>query len=326
MRMTSLFRGFLSVIFGLMAATMAMAGEGMHDLESLGKPVMSGTNLQAPATEVARDAVWLDNMVLWIIISITIFVTVLLIWVIIRFNNRTNKEPARFTHHTALEIVWTLVPILILIVIGSFSLPILFKQIEVPESDLTVKVTGNQWYWTYEYPESGIEFDSFMIGSPASLNVNDDPNDAFVTPYVNDEFMAQKLINNGYSPDEFLLAATTALVVPVGKVVRVQVAASNVNHGFSVPSFGIKMDGIAGRLNETWFRVGADPKDVAAGTDSDENYIGVYFGQCSELCGKDHSYMPIVIKVVSQEDYEKWLAGAIEEYAGLPAPTQVASN
>jgi len=311
MKMTSLIRGFLFGIASLMVATVGLAQDALDGLEAIGKPTLGATGFQTAATELARDGHWLDDMVHWIMVVITIFVTALLIWVVIRYNQRANKDAARFTHHTMVEIVWTLLPIVILIVIGSFSLPILFKQIEVPESDITIKVTGNQWYWTYEYPESGVVFDSFMIGEGA--------------PGLTDEVIAD-LESYGYEASDYLLAADTAIVVPVGAVVRVQVLASDVNHSFAVPSFGIKMDAIVGRLNETWFKVGADPRDVEAGTDSDENYIGVYFGQCSELCGKNHSYMPIVVKVVSQENYDKWLEGAIEEYAGLPASTQVASN
>lgn len=311
MKMTSLIRGFLSGSVGLMAATSGFAQEALEGLETIGKPAPGAMGFQTAATELARDGQWLDGLVHWIMLATTIFVTVLLIWVIVRYNNRVNKVAARFTHHSMIEIVWTVVPILILIVIGSFSLPILFKQIEVPESDITIKVTGNQWYWTYEYPASGVVFDSFMIGEGAQG--------------LTDEVIAE-LESYGYEASDYLLAADTAIVVPVGAIVRVQIAASDVNHSFAVPAFGIKMDAIVGRLNETWFQVGADPLDVAAGTDADENYIGVYFGQCSELCGKNHSYMPIVVKVVSQENYDKWLAGAIEEYAGVPASTTVASN
>jgi len=296
MRLNGLIKGFLSVVVGLMAATVTMAQDGLQGLETVGKPTPGAMGFQPAATELARDGQWLDGMVLYIITAITIFVTLLLIWVVIRYNHRANKTAARFTHHTMVEILWTVLPIIILIVIGSFSLPILFKQLEIPESDLTVKVTGNQWYWTYEYPESGVAFDSFMIGAGA--------------PGLTDEVKAE-LAEYGYSEDEYLLAADTALVVPVGAVVRVQILASDVNHSFAVPSFGIKMDAIVGRLNETWFNVERE---------------GVYFGQCSELCGKNHSYMPIVVKAVSQEVYDQWLAGAIEEYAEIPASTQVASN
>ncbi len=311
MKMTSLIRGFLFGIVSLMAASMGFAQETMEGVARIGKPSVGAMGFQTASTELARDGQWLDGMVLSIITVITIFVTILLIWVMIRFNQRANKNPARFTHHSMVEIVWTMLPIVILIVIGSFSLPILFKQIETPKSDLTVKVTGNQWYWTYEYPESGVVFDSFMIGQGE--------------PGLTEDVKAQ-LAEAGYTPDEYLLAVDNALVVPVGATVRVLVTGSDVNHSFAVPSFGIKMDGIVGRLNETWFRVGADPLDVAAGTDSDENYIGLYFGQCSELCGVNHAYMPIVVRAVSQEDYDKWLKGAIEQYASAPAETMVASN
>ncbi len=311
MKITSLIRGFLFGLVGLMVASIGFAQDSMEGVARIGKPSLGAMGFQPASTELARDGQWLDGMVLWIITVITIFVTLLLIWVIIRYNSKANKTPARFTHHSMVEVVWTMLPIVILIVIGSFSLPILFKQIEVPESDITIKVTGNQWYWTYEYPESGVVFDSFMIGQGE--------------PGLTEDVKAE-LASYGYTPDEYLLAADTAIVVPVGATVRVLVTGSDVNHSFAVPAFGIKMDGIVGRLNETWFRVGADPQDVAAGTDSDENYIGVYFGQCSELCGVNHAYMPIVVKAVSQEDYDKWLQGAIEQYASAPAETQVASN
>ena len=311
MRMNGLIKGFLSVVVGLMAATVSMAQDGLDGLERIGIPTQGAMGFQRAGTEVARDGHWLDGMVLYIIAAITIFVTFLLIWVAIRYNHRANKTAARFTHHTMVEIVWTLLPIVVLIVIGSFSLPILFKQLEIPESDLTVKVTGNQWYWTYEYPESGVVYDSFMIGQGE--------------PGLTEDVIAQ-LNEYGYSKEEYLLAADNALVVPVGAVVRVQIAASDVNHSFAVPAFGVKLDAIVGRLNETWFRVGADPEEVAAGTDSNDNYVGVYFGQCSELCGVNHAYMPIVVKAVSQETYDAWLTGAIEDYASVPAATQVASN
>ncbi|MCF6304212.1 MAG: cytochrome c oxidase subunit II [Rhodobacteraceae bacterium] len=325
MLFNKLFSGLAAGIGAMTLAGAALAQDALMGLESIGAPKPGGMGFQPGVTELARDQQWLDGMVLIIITAVTIFVTMLLIWVIIRFNRRVNKTPATFTHHSLLEVVWTIVPILILIVIGSFSLPLLFKELETPPSDLTIKVTGNQWYWTYSYPENEFEFDSHMIGAPASLNKTVDPNDEFVTPYINDEFMATKLINNGYAPDEFLLAATNPLVVPVGKVVRVQVEGSNVNHAFAVPSFGIKIDAISGRLNETWFRVSADPDDVEDGTDSNANYIGTYFGQCSELCGINHSYMPIVVKVVSQEDYDAWLAAAIVEFGGVEA-VAMASN
>ncbi len=334
MRLNNLFSGLSAAIGGMTLAGAAYAQDALAGLESIGKPTPGAMGFQPAVTELARDQQWLDWMVLVIITVISVFVTLLLIWIIIRYNSRSNKTPATFTHHSAIEVIWTVLPILVLIVIGSFSLPLLFKELETPPSDLTIKVTGNQWFWTYGYPENEFEMDSHMIGSGSSLDTAEDPdnpydkydpNDVNITEFVFDEFMAIKLENNGYAADEFLLAATNPLVVPVGKVVRVQVEGSNVNHSFAMPAFGFKIDAISGRLNETWFRVGADPEDVEAGTDSDANYIGTYFGQCSELCGVNHSYMPIVIKVVSQENYDLWLAGAIEEFGGIEA-VAMASN
>lgn len=271
---------------GLTAAGLGGALSAQEALETIGKPVDKGIGFQPAATPVAENIFWLDNMILWIITAITAFVLLLLLWVLVRYNSRANKEPARFTHNTAVEVTWTIVPIVILIVIGAFSLPVLFQQMEIPEADINIKVTGNQWYWTYEYTDNEFEFDSFMLA-------RDELEDA------------------GYSPDEYLLATDTAVVVPVNKTVVLSITASDVIHSWALPSFGVKQDGVPGRHAQSWFK--ATKK-------------GVYFGQCSELCGKDHSYMPITVKVVSQEEYDAWLKGAIEEYAGKPAPVTVAAN
>ena len=290
---------FFTKVATFMVATMisgaAWAQDGITGLESIGKPTPGGMNFQTAATELARDINWLDGMVNWIIGIICLFVTVLLIWVLVFYNRRANKDAARFTHHSALEVAWTLVPILILIVIGSFSLPILFKQLEIPESDLTIKVTANQWYWSYEYPDSEFEFDSYMIGAGE--------------PGLTDDVKAE-LAEYGYANDEYLLATDNAVVVPVNAVVRIQLTGADVIHSWAIPAFGVKLDAVPGRLNETWFAADIE---------------GVYFGQCSELCGKDHAYMPITVKVVSQDVYDAWLNRAIEEFAGLPSSITVAS-
>ena len=295
MRIGDLFTKVTTFIVATMISSAALAQDGITGLESIGKPIPGGMNFQTAATELARDIQWLDGMINWIIGIVTVLVTGLIIWVAIFHNRRSNKEAARFTHHTTIEIVWTVVPILILIVIGSFSLPILFKQLEIPESDLTIKITGNQWYWTYEYPDSEFEFDSYMIGA----------GEAGLTEAVKAE-----LAEYGYAEDEFLLATDTAVVVPVNAIVRLQIASGDVIHAWTIPAFGVKMDAVPGRLNETWFAAEIE---------------GVYFGQCSELCGKDHTYMPITVKVVSQEVYDAWLSRSIEEYAGLPTSITVAS-
>ncbi len=289
----------------LTAATVsgaAWAQDSLQDLERVGKPIPGGMGFQPASTELARDLQWLDGMILWIITIITIFVTALLIYVIVRYNAKRNPDAARFTHHSAIEVTWTVVPILILIVIGSFSLPILFKQLEIPESDITIKVTGNQWYWTYEYPEAGFEFDANMLGSASTIE-GDLPN------VLTDEVRAM-LADYGYSDDEFLLATDNAVVVPVNAVVRLQITASDVIHSWTIPAFGVKLDAVPGRLQETWF---AAEKE------------GVYFGQCSELCGINHAYMPITVKVVSQEAYDEWLKGAQAEFAGIAPSVTVAS-
>jgi cytochrome c oxidase subunit 2 len=295
MRIGDFFTKVATLIVATMISGAAWAQDGITGLESIGKPIPGGKGFQTAATELARDIQWLDGMINWIIGAICLFVLLLLIWVLVFYNRRANKEAARFTHHSTVEVVWTVAPILILIVIGSFSLPILFKQLEIPESDLTIKVTGNQWYWTYEYPDSEFEFDSYMIGTGE--------------PGLTEAVKAE-LAEYGYAEDEFLLATDNAVVVPVNAVVRLQITGGDVIHSWAIPSFGVKLDAVPGRLNETWF---------AAETE------GVYFGQCSELCGKDHTYMPITVKVVSQDVYDAWLNRAVEEFAGLPTSITVAS-
>jgi cytochrome c oxidase subunit 2 len=192
--------------------------------------------------------------------------------------------PAKFTHNSPLEVAWTLIPIVILVFIGAFSLPILFKQQEIPVGEVTIKATGNQWYWSYEYVDEGISFDSYMIGSPATGGTN------MMTPDVEAQLTAA-----GYSKEQFLLATDTAVVVPVGKVVVVQVTATDVIHSWKVPAFGVMQDAVPGRLAQTWFKAEKE---------------GIFFGQCSEICGKDHAFMPITVKVVSEAAYAKWLEAA----------------
>ena len=269
------------------AATLLGAStNAQENLELIGVPTPSGTGFQPAVTELARDLQWLDGMLLIIITAISLFVVFLLGYVIFRFNRKANPEPSSFTHNTPVEVAWTVVPIVILVFIGAFSIPVLFKQQVIPDGDINIKVTGYQWYWGYEYTDHGFGFDSMLIGDGKVL-----------TPEVEEE-----LIEAGYSKDEFLLATDTAVVVPVDKVVVMQVTGADVIHSWTIPAFGVKQDAVPGRLGQLWFKAEKE---------------GVYFGQCSELCGKDHAYMPITVKVVSQENYEAWLSGAIEEFAGL---------
>ncbi|WP_146590650.1 cytochrome c oxidase subunit II [Puniceibacterium confluentis] len=281
-----------TMLAGLAAALTAGPALAQDGLEIVGQPKDGLMGFQPAVTELARDIHWLDGMVNIIMIAIVIFVTGLLAYCTIRYNRKSNPTPAGFTHHTPIEIAWTIVPIVILVFIGAFSLPVLFKQQEIPTADITIKATGYQWYWGYEYVDSDFAFDSYMIGAPATGGDN----------RLNAE-VEQQLIDAGYSKDEWLLATDTAVVVPVGKTIVVQLTGGDVIHSWTIPAFGVKQDAVPGRLAELWFKPEKE---------------GVYFGQCSELCGQSHAYMPITVKVVSQEAYDAWLAGAIEEYAGTP--------
>lgn len=298
----------LAALMGSLAAFPAFAQD---NLEIVGAPIDGLMGFQPPATSIASDAQNLDWMILIIITVISVFVTGLLLWAAFRFSKKRNPTPAKFTHHTPIEIAWTLIPVVILVFIGAYSLPILFDQQEIPKADITIKATGNQWYWTHEYVDHGFEFDSYLLGSAATLDTDARPADADVIPQVLDAAMEAKLKDAGYSRNEWLLATDTAVVIPVGKTIVVQVTGSDVIHAWTIPAFGVKQDAVPGRLAELWFKAERE---------------GIYFGQCSELCGKDHAYMPITVKVVSQEAYDAWLAGAIEEYAGIPQSTHVASN
>jgi cytochrome c oxidase subunit 2 len=282
MRLLTSFGGGAAAVLALMTGGSALA----QGLEIVGRPVDQGTGFQPAATELARDLQGLDHMILVIITVITIFVTGLLIWVMIRYNQKRNPKPATFTHNSPLEVAWTVVPILILVFIGAFSLPVLFKQQEIPVGDITIKVTGYQWYWGYEYVDEGVSFDSYMIGAPATGGDNR------LTPEV-----SAQLAEAGYSDQDFLLATDTAVVVPVGKTIVMQVTGADVIHSWTIPAFGVKQDAVPGRLAQLWFSAERE---------------GVYFGQCSELCGIAHAYMPITVKVVSQEVYDQWLAAAKE--------------
>ena len=296
MAMTMIRRGYAAVA-GL-ASTAALAGAAaaqdvIGELPVIGRPVDGGTGFQPAATELARDQQWLDHYVLIIIAVITLFVCGLLLAVIFRFNAKSNPVPARFTHNTPLEIGWTLVPVLILVAIGVFSLPILFRSQEMPENpDVVIKATGHQWYWSYEYPENGVSFDSLMLAE-------------------------EDLAEYGYAPEEYKLATDTAVVVPVGQTVLLQVTASDVIHSWTIPAFAVKQDAVPGRIAQAWFNVEQE---------------GTYFGQCSELCGVNHAYMPIVVKAVSPEVYAQWVAaqgGTMEgeeaQTAALDAPVAVAA-
>jgi cytochrome c oxidase subunit 2 len=268
----------LATLSGMATQTLAQS------LPIVGAPVAGGTGFQTGGTEIAREIHDLDFLLLVIIAVIVVFVTGLLLYVVARYNERANPTPSTFTHNSPLEVAWTVVPIIVLVFIGAFSLPVLFKQVEIPETDLTIKVTGNQWYWSYEYPDDGVGFDSFMIGSP-SLG-----GDLTLTAEAEAELIAA-----GYSRDEFLLATDTAMVIPSGQNIKIIVTGSDVLHAWMVPGLGMQHSAVPGRLGEMWFN--ADKE-------------GIYFGQCTTLCGALHAYMPITVKVVSPAVYAQWLTQA----------------
>jgi cytochrome c oxidase subunit 2 len=236
-----------------------------------GQPSPWELGLQGSASSVMDDIVWFHGFLVWLIAAITLFVLILLGIIVFKFNARANPVPSRTTHNTMIEIIWTVVPVLILVTIAVPSFRLLFYELKVPPPDLTVKVTGKQWFWSYSYPDSKFEFDSLMLQD-----------------------------KDRKADQPRLLAVDNEMVVPVNKVVRVEVIGADVIHSFSVPSFGIKIDAIPGRLNETWFKAERE---------------GTYYGQCSQLCGRDHAFMPIAVHVVSEKDYTAWLEQAKKKYA-----------
>jgi cytochrome c oxidase subunit 2 len=253
-------------LLGVAVAGVALAASGTAFAE-LGQPAPWAFNLQRAATPVMENIIWFHHFLLVIITLITLLVLGLLITVVVKFNARANPVPSRTTHNTLIEVIWTLVPVLILVGIAVPSFRLLFLELDVPKVDLTVKATGKQWYWTYSYPDNGkFEYDSLLAQDkqPRMLGVDNE------------------------------------MVVPVNKVIRVQTTGADVIHSFAVPAFGIKIDAIPGRLNETWFKA---------------TKTGMYYGQCSELCGKDHAFMPIAVRVVTDQEFAAWVADAKKKFA-----------
>ena len=249
---------------------------GSASAAGLGQPDPWQMGLQQSASPIMERIASLHDALLWLITAISLFVLALLVYVAVKFNAKANPEPSKTTHNTAIEVAWTVIPVIILLAIAIPSFRLLYFQRDIPEADMTIKAIGNQWYWSYEYPDhNDVSFDSLMLEG--------------------EDLEERRKIDPG-APR--LLAVDNDVVVPVGKTVRVIVTASDVIHNFAVPSFGTKMDGIPGRLNETWFKVDKE---------------GVYYGQCSELCGIKHAYMPIAVRVVSQAKFDAWVKAAEED-------------
>ncbi len=268
-----------------MAAAVLFVLSGGVAYAATGQPSPWQLGLQTAVTPVMEDVVWFHNFLLYLIAAIAAFVLVLLIIVMVKFNAKANPTPSKTTHNTTIEVIWTVVPVIILVAIAVPSFRLLFLQQTIPPVDLTVKAIGQQWFWEYEYPDSKFQFVSNMLQ------------------------------DNERKPDQpRLLAVDNELVVPVNKVVHVLVTADprGVIHAFAVPSFGIKIDAVPGRVNETWFKATRE---------------GMYYGQCSELCGKNHAYMPIAVRVVSEKEFATWLEAAKKRFArdDSNGPTNVAA-
>ncbi len=267
----------LTLFFAIAGFLPASAGQ-------LGQPSPWEMGFQPPATPIMEFIETFHWWILIIITAIMVFVTILLAYSMYAFSAKRNPQPSKVTHNTALEIIWTLIPVIILVGIAIPSFRLLYDQLDLPKGDLTVKAVGTaQWTWTYTYPDNGgFSFDSNMLQ------------------------------DNERKPDQpRLLAVDNELVVPINKVVRVQVTGEGIIHSFAVPAFGIKIDAVPGRLNETWFKATKE---------------GIFYGQCSQLCGRNHAYMPIAVRVVNDQQFATWLEEAKKKYSALPDnPAVVAS-
>ena len=251
------------------------------------KPTDRGWDLQEAATPVMQDLTWMYDFVNWIIAGIVLFVLVLMIYIMFRFSEKRNPVPSKTTHHVGLEIAWTIIPVIILLVMVVPSMKLLYLQDALPETEMTIKVTGNTWSWEYAYPDFEDQVESF-ISNP--LEKED-------------------------AGDLYLLKTDVALVVPVDTKIKVLVTSSNNLHAFAVPAFGVKMDAVPGRINETWF-------EVLPGKE------GTYFGQCSELCGVNHYKMPIEVEVVSKDAFKRWVAngGSFKKLAAVSGDISTAAQ
>ncbi|MDI4656688.1 cytochrome c oxidase subunit II [Xanthobacter autotrophicus] len=262
------FLRFATLAVGTCAASLSASAA----YAETGQPSPWQINLQAAVTPVMEKIHDFNTLMLIIITSIVLFVLVLLAIVVVRFNERANPVPSKTSHNTLIEVAWTVIPVMILVLIAIPSFRLLHLELNIPKPDMTVKVTGHQWYWSYEYPDNGaFGFDSYLV--------------------------SEKDLKPGQPR---LLAVDNEVVVPVNKIVRIQVTSSDVIHSFAMPSFGVKIDANPGRLNESWFKVTRE---------------GIYYGQCSELCGRDHAFMPIAVRAVSEADFAAWVAQAKAKFA-----------
>ena len=276
MKRGALFAAIASVSFMLTGA-MAFAQE--H--ERLGQPTPGAIDFQPPATPIMEEIRGFHAFLLPIIVAISVFVLALLLWVVIRYNRRANPTPRKFTHNMLVEVIWTIVPVLILVAIAWRSFPLIFREERIPPSaEITLKVTGNQWFWQYEYPDQHVSLTSIL------------------QPQADVEAW-NRAHPNPADHRTYLLATNNAIVVPMDTTVRVLITSNDVIHAWAVPAFGIKEDATQGRVNDTWFRI--ETRLVGAGEHT-------FYGECSELCGKDHAFMPIEVRAVPRAEFNRWLA------------------
>ncbi len=270
---------------GLVAAMMVFGGmaDALAQAAAQG-PVPWQLGLQEAATDRMSRIIDLHNFVLWIITAICIFVLALLVWIAVRYNAKANPTPTATTHNTTLEVLWTVIPVAILVAIAIPSFRLLYYSDVIPPADITIKAIGKQWYWSYEYPDNGnFTFDALMLA---------------------DRVAAQQGVPR-------LLGTNNHVVVPINKTVRIITTGADVIHAWAIPAFGVKIDAVPGKLNQTWFNA---------------NREGTFYGECSELCGARHAFMPITVEVVSQERFDQWVAEARTKFATVGAPTRLADE
>ena len=244
--------------------------------ENIGAAHPWGLNLREAFSPVMAEMVSFHNALIWLIVIISLFVLALLVIIVIKFNTKANPKASKTTHNTFIEIAWTAIPVLILVVMAVPSFKLLYKSDVVPEAHMTVKAIGHQWYWSYEYPDHGnFTYDAWLVQDKEDMEGED-------------------------RPFTRLLTTDTRVVVPVGKVIRVQMTSTDVLHSWAVPSLGVKKDAVPGRLNELWFEADRE---------------GIFYGQCSELCGTNHGFMPIEVHAVSEEEFLAWVEDSKEKYA-----------
>jgi cytochrome c oxidase subunit II len=273
---------FRAKVLAAGAAMMSLVAATAAGAVPTGKPEPWQLDFQPAVTPVMENIEDFHRLLLYIITAISLFVLALLLWIMVRYNRRANPTPSRTAHNTTLEVMWTIVPVIILVIIAIPSFKLLYYEADMPKPDLTIKAIGKQWFWSYEYPKTNFTFDSLGLSDGDAMKRH----------------------------EPRLLGVDNVIVVPINKVVEVVTTGADVIHSWAVPAFGVKMDAVPGRLNTTWFKA---------------TQLGTYYGQCSELCGARHAFMPIEVKVVNHGDFDSWLAGAKKKFAAIPSDARVAA-